>query len=202
VNHSFNFKPLQSKGINFTWKWLKGIPNKGIGRMADIDEAPSGGVGFDDVEDVIEDIEGLEEEATEELNVGDAEGRQQAAITDPLQQLFRHHPECKLYYMESIGPKLHLLSAPPDGPSREDAPDPNHRSQAWLSQFERTKILGFRTNQLAQGAKPYVSIPKHIVDTLEIAKLELEQRRLPFIVARTMPDGSFEFWKLSQLMLL
>ena len=73
---------------------------------------------------------------------------------------------------------------------------------AFLSQFEKTRILGFRTNQLAQGARAFVTVPPHITSTLDIAKLELEQRRLPFIVKRPMPDGSFEYWRLSDLMIL
>jgi DNA-directed RNA polymerase I, II, and III subunit RPABC2 len=68
--------------------------------------------------------------------------------------------------------------------------------------FERTKILGTRTNQLAEGARPFVTVPEYMTNPLDIAKLELEQRRLPFIVKRPMPDGTFEYWRLSDLMIL
>jgi DNA-directed RNA polymerase I, II, and III subunit RPABC2 len=116
--------------------------------------------------------------------------------------LYRHHPECKIYYVEAITQKLLLIAAPPDTPLREGASDANHRSQPWMSQYERTKILGFRANQLAQGAMPYVIVPKHVVTTIDIARIELKERRLPFIVSRVMPDGTFEFWRLSDLMIL
>jgi DNA-directed RNA polymerase subunit K/omega len=137
------------------------------------------------------------------LDVAAAEAdKQAAAATDPLQILFRHHPECRTYYVEAITPKLILLAAPPDHPTRQGAPDPNHRSRPWITQYERTKILGFRANQLAQGAKPYVPVPKHVVNTIDIARLEMKERRLPFIISRVMPDGQFEFWRLSDLMIL
>jgi hypothetical protein len=42
-------------------------------------------------------------------------------------------------------------------------------------------------------------VPEHVTAVLEIARLELEQRRLPFIVKRPMPDGSFEYWRLNDL---
>jgi len=71
-----------------------------------------------------------------------------------------------------------------------------------LTQYEKTRILGFRTNQLAQGALPYIPVPDHIRKPIEIAKMELEQRRLPFIIKRPMPDGSFEYWRLCDLMIL
>lgn len=169
--------------------------------MADEEFLPSGGVGLDDAEDVVQNFEALEEDADE--TSAEAEARAALATsTDPLQMLFRHHPECRMYYVEAITPKLLLLAAPPDTSSREGAPDSNHRSQPWISQFERTKILGFRANQLAQGAKPYVPVPKHVVTTIEIARLELKERRLPFIISRVLPDGTFEFWRLSDLMIL
>jgi len=47
-----------------------------------------------------------------------------------------------------------------------------------------------------------VEVPKYVVDTLEIARLELKERRLPFIISRIMPDGTFEFWRLSDMMIL
>lgn len=111
---------------------------------------------------------------------------------DPLSVLYKHHPECILDYVESINQKLPLVGAD----------DKNHKSQPFLTQYERTRILGFRTNQLAQGARAFITVPPHITSTLEIAKLELEQRRLPFIVKRPMPDGSFEYWRLSDLLMI
>ena len=123
-------------------------------------------------------------------------------IADPLQSLYRHHPECKVYYAETITEKLILLAVPPDHPKRENAPDPNHRSHPWLTQYEQTKILGFRANQLAQGAIPYINPPSYVTSTIDIARLELKERRLPFIISRIMPDGNYEFWRLSDLMIL
>ena len=115
---------------------------------------------------------------------------------DSLLTLYKHHPECILDYMETVASKLPIRVAP----ISEGAPvDPNHTTQPFLTHFEKTKILGFRTNQLAQGARPYVEVPAYITKTLEIAKMELEQRRLPFILKRPLPDGTFEYWRLSDL---
>ena len=120
---------------------------------------------------------------------------------DPLNTLYKHHPEAVLDYKETVVQKLPLKSVPP---FTEDDLDANHKSQPFLTQYEKTRILGFRTNQLAQGARPLLpnGVPDHVKTTLEIARLELEQRRLPFIVKRPMPDGSFEYWRLSDLLIL
>jgi DNA-directed RNA polymerase subunit K/omega len=114
---------------------------------------------------------------------------------DPLDSLRKHHPECTIHYSESILPKLQLTSFPP-------STDANHRSPPFLSQYEKTHILGKRANMLSQGARPFVDVPPHMTDVLDIAKLELEKRCIPFILCRTMPDGTHEMWRVSDLMML
>lgn len=112
--------------------------------------------------------------------------------------LYKYHPETIIRYAETIDPLVPLKAAPPTA-----ALDEHHTSPPFLTVYERTKILGTRANQLADGARPYIHpIPEHITAPLEIAKLELENRALPFIVERPMPDGSFEYWRLSDLMIL
>ena len=143
---------------------------------------------------------GGEEDILMELDYLEKESEKDGSKTqDPLANLYKHHPEATLDYQESVIQKLPLKQVPPDSSSDLDA---HHKSQPFLTQYEKTRILGFRTNQLAQGAIPYVSVPGHIRNALDIAKMELEQRRLPFIIKRPMPDGSFEYWRLSDLMIL
>ena len=66
----------------------------------------------------------------------------------------------------------------------------------------KTKIIGLRANQLSQGARPFISIPEYITDVRDIARLELEQKKLPFIVKRPLPNGTYEYWRLMDLMQL
>jgi len=139
--------------------------------------------GDEDDFDLEVDLEGVDEDApTEE---------------DPFEVLYKFHPETVVDYVETVIPRVPLQQAPPDAGG-----DTNHKSPPFLTVFERTKILGTRTNQLADGARPFVIVPEYMKNPLDIAKLELEQRRLPFIVKRPMPDGTFEFWRLSDLMIL
>lgn len=144
-----------------------------------------------------DEAEDVEEEVVDEEGVVEDEGGR-ATIPDPLESLYKLHPETILDYADAIAAKVPLRVAT----STENNVDTLHRSQPFLTVYEKTKILGFRANQLAQGAPPYVDVPTHIVNTLDIAKLELEQRRLPFILKRPMPDGTFEYWRLSDLMVI
>jgi DNA-directed RNA polymerase subunit K/omega len=156
----------------------------------------------------VDDGDDYEEELDADLDDGDAEGIAEAAADalrtsaeESVNTLYKHHPETLLDYEESILPKVPLQTAPPLQ-SGDKGIDEAHMSPPFLTTYERTKILGTRANQIAEGARPFVTVPEHIIEPLEIARLELEQRRLPFIIKRPMPDGSFEYWRLSDLMIL
>ena len=157
--------------------------------MADEDYEHGGDDSFDQA-DILEDI--AEEEDT--IESGEREvGKESRA----LQILTLAHPECRLDYIEQSLQKLPVQSYPPD-----NGADSNHRSVPFLTIYEKTKLLGFRANQLAEGGRPFINVPPHVTDVIEIARLELDQRRLPFILKRTMPDGTFEYWRLADLMIL
>jgi DNA-directed RNA polymerase subunit K/omega len=117
-------------------------------------------------------------------------------------ELMRFHPEARIDTIESVTMDLQLTNVPPSFLNADGQADPKHRSVPFLTQFEKTKILGFRTNQLSQGARAFIAVPAHVTDLREIAKMELDARRLPFIIKRPMPDGTFEKWRLSDLLIL
>lgn len=121
-----------------------------------------------------------------------------AAIRPELKKLYQQHPECLLEYVETVLPKVPLKVSPPS----KDNPDPAHKTYPFLTVYEKTKIIGLRANQLSQGSRPFINVPEHITDVREIARLELEQKRLPFIVKRPMPNGSYEYWRLADLIIL
>ena len=77
--------------------------------------------------------------------------------------------------------------------------DPKHRTHPFLTNYEKTKCISFRASQISNGAKPYILVPQGVTDSYIIAKMELEQKRLPFIIKRPNPDGSFEVWRLGDL---
>jgi len=62
--------------------------------------------------------------------------------------------------------------------------------------------LGQRAKQIDTGASPFVKVPEHIIEGYLIAQLELEQKRIPFIIRRPIHGGCSEYWKLQDLELL
>jgi DNA-directed RNA polymerase I, II, and III subunit RPABC2 len=59
-----------------------------------------------------------------------------------------------------------------------------------------------RVKQLNSGTNPYITINEKIIDNYLIAQMELEQKKLPFIIQRPLPNNNFEYWKLQDLDLL
>jgi DNA-directed RNA polymerase subunit K/omega len=80
--------------------------------------------------------------------------------------------------------------------------DEMHKTMPLLTKYEKTKILGMRVKQLNSGTTPYITINEKIIDNYLIAQMELEQKKLPFIIQRPLPNNNFEYWKLQDLDLL
>lgn len=77
--------------------------------------------------------------------------------------------------------------------------DKMHRTLPILTKFEKTKILGIRTKQLNNNSRPYISGSENIKSNYLIAIEELQQKKLPFIIKRPLPNNTYEYWKLSNL---
>jgi DNA-directed RNA polymerase I, II, and III subunit RPABC2 len=67
-----------------------------------------------------------------------------------------------------------------------------------LTKFEKTKIIGSRMEQLARGATPYVSTTG-LNDIKSIVMREMDEKKIPFIITRSLPNGKKEHWKLKDL---
>ena len=77
--------------------------------------------------------------------------------------------------------------------------DEYHKTIPILTKYEVTKIIGMRTVQLDNGLEPFISVPSNIIDSSIIAKMELQQKKIPFIVKRPISYNHFEYWYLHDL---
>jgi DNA-directed RNA polymerase I, II, and III subunit RPABC2 len=125
------------------------------------------------------------------------------APSQKTQGLLEAHPELYLDYEEAVLEKLVIREAyPPIGNPDAEGKIPNHTTYPFLTLYERTKVLELRAAQLAGGSTPFIDVPGYLTDAYEIAKAELEAKRLPFILKRPLPNGDYEYWRLADLMLL
>lgn len=80
--------------------------------------------------------------------------------------------------------------------------DPLHTTLPFLSKYEFAKVIGMRAAQIENGAALFVSLEDSVHDPFVIAKEELKQKKIPFILKRPIPNGNIEYWKLSDLDIL
>jgi DNA-directed RNA polymerase I, II, and III subunit RPABC2 len=154
--------------------------------------------GFDGFDGLEQDDIDLDAEYNGEEFEEDEEATAVTEMKPELKKLYQQHPECQLDYVEQVVSRLNVKVLPSMG----DKVDENHRTYPFLTQYERTKIIGLRANQLSKGSVPFISVPKHITDVRDIARLELEQKRLPYIIKRPLPNGTYEYWRLADLIIL
>jgi DNA-directed RNA polymerase subunit K/omega len=104
------------------------------------------------------------------------------------------HPECLIQNYDEI---TKLTTVVRD--SNNIIIDPLHRTIPFLTKYEKARILGQRAKQIETGAKPFISVPENVIDGYVIAELELQQKRIPFIIRRPIPGGAFEYWNIRDL---
>lgn len=61
-----------------------------------------------------------------------------------------------------------------------------------LTRFEKARIMGARALQLSLGAPPFISVPKEVTTSLDLAYAELEKRVIPITIRRVLPNGDFQ----------
>lgn len=164
-------------------------------------------------DDVEVEEEGLGEEfEAPDAGLGDVEETTEAqrAEAADLAKLLRQHPEIWIPYEEQVRSQLNIVpatSVDKEGPvvaaglrDMKDL-DAKHTTYPFLTNYERTKVISYRASQIASGAKPHIVVPEGITEAHIIAQMELEEKKLPFLIKRPMPDGTFEVWRLADLLL-
>ncbi|KAL7007587.1 subunit common to RNA polymerases I, II, and III [Cystobasidiomycetes sp. EMM_F5] len=88
--------------------------------------------------------------------------------------------------------------APPNGTGKENK---ERMTTPYMTKYERARILGTRALQISMNAPVLVPLEPTETDPLEIAMKELAARKIPLIVRRFLPDGSYEDWHVSELII-
>jgi DNA-directed RNA polymerase I, II, and III subunit RPABC2 len=108
--------------------------------------------------------------------------------------LVNYHPECALQNYDEILTMIKVIRDK-DGIIIDDL----HKTIPYLTKYEKARVLGQRAKQINSGATPFVKVPEKVIDGYLIAELELQQKRIPFIIRRPMPNGGSEYWSIKDL---
>lgn len=77
--------------------------------------------------------------------------------------------------------------------------DDNHKTTPLLTKYEKSKVIGLRAVQLANGLKPFIEVPSDVIEPTVIADMELQQKKIPFILKRPVSLTHFEYWPIGEL---
>lgn len=73
----------------------------------------------------------------------------------------------------------------------------------FLTKYEKARIIGARALQISKNSP--ILIPTENLggetDPIVIAEMELREGKIPFIIRRHLPDGSYEDWPVKELKL-
>lgn len=69
-----------------------------------------------------------------------------------------------------------------------------------LTHYEKIRLLGIRSKQIAMGAKVMVKYDNEM-SAVELARYELNNKTTPLIIKRQLPDNSYELWKVRELII-
>lgn len=118
---------------------------------------------------------------------------------DTLQQqiIADYHPELQAHTYDEITTMARVVRD-----KRGNVIDPLHQTLPFITRYEKARILGERAKQINAGAKPFVEVEGSVIDGYLIALSEFEQKKIPFMIKRPLPNGGCEYWKLSDLEIL
>ena len=72
-------------------------------------------------------------------------------------------------------------------------------TSSFMTKYEKARVLGTRALQISKNAPLMITPLPGESDPYKLAERELTEGKIPFIVRRYLPDGSYEDWKLSEL---
>jgi DNA-directed RNA polymerase I, II, and III subunit RPABC2 len=68
-----------------------------------------------------------------------------------------------------------------------------------MTKYEKARVIGTRALQISKNAPVMVNVRNDEYDPIAIAEKELIEGKLPFIIRRYLPDGSYEDWNVNNL---
>ncbi|KAI9726577.1 MAG: DNA-directed RNA polymerases I II and III subunit RPABC2 [Chrysothrix sp. TS-e1954] len=79
-------------------------------------------------------------------------------------------------------------------------PNTERSTTPYMTKYERARVLGVRALQISMNAPVLVDLEGE-ADPLQIALKELREKKIPLVVRRFLPDGSYEDWRCEELMI-
>ncbi|KAL7779525.1 hypothetical protein CFE70_009029 [Pyrenophora teres f. teres 0-1] len=85
--------------------------------------------------------------------------------------------------------------------SEKDKRVPNEKrtTTPYMTKYEKARVLGTRALQISGNAPVLIDV-EGMTDPLQIAAKELQEKKIPLVVRRYLPDGFYEDWTCEELL--
>jgi len=87
----------------------------------------------------------------------------------------------------------------PSSDADKKIPEDKRSTTPYMTKYERARVLGTRALQISMNAPVLVDLEGE-TDPLQIAIKELNQKKIPLVVRRYLPDGWYEDWTCEELL--
>ena len=91
-------------------------------------------------------------------------------------------------------------AAPDEDEAKPTKPNAVRVTPRYMTKYEKARVLGTRALQISMNAPVLVDVAGE-TDPLKIANKELRDRKIPLVVRRYLPDGSYEDWPIRDLII-
>jgi len=109
----------------------------------------------------------------------------------------KHHPELMVHNHHEVEAMSRVVRD-----ENGNIIDPLHKTMPFITKFEKARLLGERAKQINAGAQPMVKVDDDIIDGYLIALQEYQEKKIPMILCRPLPNGGCEYWKVQDLELI
>lgn len=106
----------------------------------------------------------------------------------------KYHPEMKIHNSDEIEASCKVVRD-----KNGVIIDPMHKTIPFVTSYEKARVIGERAKQINNGAKSFIKIEESLIDGYLIALKEFEEKKIPFIIQRPLPNGLSEYWRLKDL---
>ena len=76
----------------------------------------------------------------------------------------------------------------------------NNITSPLMTKYEYTRVLGIRAMQISMNAPVIIDI-EGLTDPIQIAKKELQEKKIPLIIRRNLPNGTYEDWNIIDMII-
>ncbi|KAF1945080.1 RNA polymerase Rpb6 [Clathrospora elynae] len=78
-------------------------------------------------------------------------------------------------------------------------PNEKRTTTPYMTKYEKARVLGTRALQISGNAPVLIDV-EGMTDPLQIAAKELQEKKIPLVVRRYLPDGYYEDWTCEELL--